>query len=150
MIESETIFFDRKINVINSSTDTTLIDGYQNILRANYFSYNLNENIIKLKNANLKDPDNNNIKVEIAFLNTVSNKLFGKDVIINMNNKSFNKGNEPRLKGNSINYDNENTEITKGIFTTCKKRNGKCPPWQLSAKKIQHNKKEQIINYKNA
>ena len=150
MIESETIFFDRKINVINSSTNTTLIDSYQNILRANYFSYNLNENIIKLKNANLKDPDNNNIKVEIAFLNTVSNKLFGKDVIINMNNKSFNKGNEPRLKGNSINYDNENTEITKGIFTTCKKRNGKCPPWQLSAKKIQHNKKEQIINYKNA
>ncbi|MBD1159613.1 LPS-assembly protein LptD [Pelagibacterales bacterium SAG-MED19] len=67
-----------------------------------------------------------------------------------MNNKSFNNGNEPRLKGNSINYDNENTEITKGIFTTCKKRNGKCPPWQLSAKKIQHNKKEQIINYKNA
>ena len=150
MIESETIFFDRKINVINSSTNTTLIDSYQNILRANYFSYNLNENIIKLKNANLKDPDNNNIKVEIAFLNTVSNKLFGKDVIINMNNKSFNNGNEPRLKGNSINYDNENTEITKGIFTTCKKRNGKCPPWQLSAKKIQHNKKEQIINYKNA
>ncbi len=149
-IESETILFDRKSNLINSSTETTLLDDYQNILNSSYFSYNLNENLIKLKNANFKDPENNNISVEIAFLNTSSNKLFGKDVVINMNNKSFNKGNEPRLKGNSINYDNENTEITKGIFTTCKKRNQKCPPWQLSAKKIQHNKKEKVINYKNA
>jgi LPS-assembly protein len=48
--------------------------------------------------------------------------------------KSYNN-NEPRLKGNSI-INNENfTEITKGIFTTCKKRDG-CPPWEIAAKKI--------------
>ena len=41
------------------------------------------------------------------------------------------------------------TEITKGVFPTCKKRKG-CPPWQLSAEKIQHNKKKQTIYYKNA
>ena len=34
-------------------------------------------------------------------------------------------------------------------FTTCKKRD-KCPPWQLSAEKIQHDKKKKVINYKNA
>ena len=149
-IETETIFFDRKINLITSSTDSILIDKNKNTLKTNFFSYELNNNIIKMKNVNLKDQENNNIKVEIAFMNTLSNKLFGKDVAIDLNNKSFNKNNQPRLKGNSIIYDSENTEIIKGVFTTCQKRDNKCPPWQLSAKKIQHNKKDQVINYKDA
>ena len=46
-----------------------------------------------------------------------------------------------------MSLDNEITEITKGVFTLVKKN--ECPPWQLSAEKIQHDKK-QIINYKNA
>ncbi|MDA9598918.1 hypothetical protein N9R93_03145, partial [Candidatus Pelagibacter sp.] len=62
---------------------------------------------------------------------------------------SFNKENEPRLKANSIIYNNSNTEITKGIFTTCKKRDG-CPPWKISAKKIIHDKKKKTLNYDNA
>ena len=66
-----------------------------------------------------------------------------------MNNETLNKDNDPRMKGKSFTYNNGLTEITKGIFTTCKKRD-KCPPWQLSAEKIQHNTKKQEINYKNA
>jgi LPS-assembly protein len=53
------------------------------------------------------------------------------------------------MKGTSIINDNEYTEIDKGVFTTCKKRDG-CPPWQLSSKKIRHDKKKKIINYENA
>ena len=41
------------------------------------------------------------------------------------------------------------TEVTKGVFTTCKRRDG-CPPWELSAKKIIHDKEKQTINYENA
>ena len=85
----------------------------------------------------------------MAFINTLTNKLFGKDVAIDLNNNDFNKDNEPRLKGKSIIYENENTEITKGVFTTCKK-NDNCPPWQISAEKIFHDKKNKIVNYKNA
>ena len=53
------------------------------------------------------------------------------------------------MKGKSIVKDNFSTEVTKGVFTTCKKRDG-CPPWQLFAEKIQHDKKKKVINYKNA
>ena len=67
----------------------------------------------------------------------------GKDISIDLNNKSFNKDNEPRIKGKSIIYNNGFTEVTKGIFTTCKKTD-KCPPWQLSAEKIKHDKKKEI------
>ena len=42
--------------------------------------YNLNENILKLKNINLKDFNKNNFKLILAFLNTLSNQLIGKDI----------------------------------------------------------------------
>ena len=95
----------------------------------------------------------NNLRIggglDDVWLNTKTNKLFGKDIEIDLNNKSFNQENEPRLKGKTVEYNDEFTEVTKGIFTTCKKRD-KCPPWQISAEKIQHDKKKQTINYKNA
>ena len=84
----------------------------------------------------------NILKTEIAYLNTKSGKLFGKDVNLDLSNSSFDKDNQPRLKGNSITKDENVTEVTKGVFTTCKKRDG-CPPWQMSAEKIQHDKKKQ-------
>ena len=58
------------------------------------------------------------------------------------------KKNQPRLKGNAIFLDDNITKVNKGVFTTCKKRDG-CPPWVLSASEIEHDKKKQIINYKN-
>ena len=96
---------------------------------------------LKVENSILKDSKNNTFKIELAFINTKSNKLFGKDIEINLNNESFNQENEPRLKGRTIIYENDYTEVTKGVFTTCKKRDN-CPPWQLSAKKIKHDKKK--------
>ena len=41
------------------------------------------------------------------------------------------------------------SKISKGIFTTCKKRD-KCPPWKIRAEEIEHDKNKKIINYKNA
>ena len=81
---------------------------------------------MKFKNVNLKDFNENNFQIETAFLNTLSNQLIGKDISIDLNNKSFNKDNEPRIKGKSIIYNDGVTEVTKGVFTTCKKTD-KCP-----------------------
>ena len=56
--------------------------------------------------------------------------------------------NEPRLQGEKITYSNNITNILNGKFTTCKKRE-KCPPWELSADKITHDKKKKTISYQN-
>ena len=149
VIKTEKIIYDKKKNFLISDTESILIDKSKNTIKSENFHYNLTNNILKIKNADIKDTENNKYKIELAYLNTLSNKLFGKDVSIDMNNKSFNEENEPRLKGNSVIYENGNTEISKGVFTSCKKTD-KCPPWQMSAEKIQHNKKKQIIDYKNA
>ena len=148
-ILTNSIKFNKRKNIINSNTKTILKDKYNNIYNFDQFFYEIDKNLLKIKNVKIKDFKDNEFMTEIAYLNTETNRLFGKDISINLDNKSFNENNEPRLRGNSVINDNNSTEITKGVFTTCKKRD-KCPPWQLSAKKIQHDKKRKIINYESA
>ena len=75
-------------------------------------------------------------------LNLKTKNLLGKDVVINLNNQNFNKENNPRLKGKSIIKDEDLTIINKSVFTTCKIRKDKCPPWHFTAEKIIHDKKK--------
>ena len=148
-ITTEAIFYDQNLNFIKSDSKTNIKDSSQNYYLVNKFSYEINKNLLKVENLIYKDLQGNIMQTSLAYINTKTNRLFGKDVSVNLNNKTFNSGNEPRMKGNSIINDNQYTEINKGTFTTCKKRDG-CPPWQLSSKKIQHDKKKKIINYENA
>ena len=148
-LQTNTINYDINKKILFSDFKSILKDNSSNTFVMESFNFNKNKNILKVKGLELNDYEKNNFKTDLAYINTKTNKLFGKDIEINLNNKSFNKNNEPRLKGRSVINDNNLTEIKKGIFTTCK-RNDDCPPWQLSAEKIQHDKKKQIINYKNA
>ena len=148
-VETDFVTFNEKDNTLESTTPSVLKDSNDNILKTDNFFYDLNKRILKLKNINLKDIDNNIYNIKFAFVDTNLNKLIGNDLEINFDNKSFSKNNEPRIKGKTIILEKDMSEISKGVFTTCKKRDG-CPPWQLSAKKIEHDKKKQIINYENA
>mgnify|MGYP001342667772 CR=1 FL=1 len=149
LIQSNLVTYDWNSKILNSNTHSIVKDQLNNVFDANSFNYEVGKNILKIIEANFKDNENNNFYTKLAYINTSTNQLIGKDITINLNNKSFDKDNEPRLKGRTINYDNLTTEISKGVFTTCKK-NDDCPPWQLSAEKIVHNKNKKIINYKNA
>ncbi len=148
-LETEEINFNRNEKVLLSEKKSILKDASGNIFETDYFHFDISKDILKIKNSVLKDTKDNIVNIKLGYINTKSNKLFGKDIEINLNNETFNKKNEPRLKGNSIVYDNDIVELTKGVFTTCKKRD-KCPPWQLSANKITHNKKKQIVHYDSA
>ena len=149
VIETKDIQFNKENNLIKSETKTKVTDIKNNIYESDNFFYEIDKNILKLENVNFKDLNNNKFSTSLAYLNTKTNKLFGKDVKVMLNNKSFDRDNEPRLKANSIVNDKDFSVLTKGAFTTCKKRD-KCPPWQISAEKIQHDKKKRTINYKNA
>ena len=147
-INSKKIVFNSKDNILFSSFNSIIRDSYGNKSIVDSFKYEIKKNLLKMKNLDLTDKDNNNLKLAIAYINTETNNLYGKDVLINLNNKTFNKNSEPRLKGNSIINSDAQTEIKNGVFTTCKKRDD-CPPWELSAKKIIHDKKKKTINYEN-
>ena len=147
-IYSEKIDYNQNENKMNSDLQTEIKDKYKNNYLVDKFIYEIDKNLLKVENLNFKDFQDNRFKTSLAYINTQTNRLFGKDIQIDLAKSSLND-NEPRLKGNSVINNDEFTEINKGIFTTCKRRDG-CPPWQLSSNKIKHDKLKKTINYENA
>jgi len=145
----ENIFYDYANKTISSENNTKIKDAFGNTYEIDSFFFEIKNDIIKLNNLKLVDKEKNILITEIAFLNIKSQKLIGKDVFLELKNFSNNINNEPRLKGNKLEINNEYTKINKGIFTTCKRRDD-CPPWELSAKKVEYNKKKEIISYEDA
>ena len=149
ILKSNKIFYDIEKEKISSETKSTINDSMENLFIAENFILTLNNNLIKLNKVKVTDFQKNILEIDKAYINLRSNKLIGKDVSIDFNEQYFQKNNEPRLKGTTVSSDFDNTVVKNGIFTTCKKRDD-CPPWQFSAKEIKHDKKNQIISYKNA
>jgi len=149
VIKSQNIIFNIKKDTVVSNKKTTIDDKLGNYFSSKGLLYKINDKLIKIENASLIDFQNNKYQIAKAFIDLKSNKLIGKDISIDFNNTAFQVENEPRVKGNSIIYNKNNTVVNKGIFTTCKKTD-KCPPWQFLAEEIKHDKEKKIINYKNA
>ena len=141
--------YNENIKLISSDSEIIIKDELDNSYSADKFYYDLNKRVIKVSNLNMRDQQGNHLHSPLAYINTDTGNIFGKDIDLNLDNSSLNNKNEPRLKGNSFVNNEFVTEIKKGVFTTCKKRDG-CPPWQISAEEVSHDKKGKIINYKNA
>ena len=55
-----------------------------------------------------------------AFVNLNKNEVLARDVSVDFKNSLFgNINNEPRLKGNAVVSDKDETSIYKAVFTTC-------------------------------
>ena len=147
LLKSEEAIYKKNEKKIQSKVRSTLTDKFGNNIISEQFSYMLDNNLLKISKAKIVDIQNNTYYVETAFVNLITNKLIGKDVLIDFNDLTEN--NEPRMRGKTISIDEDKTILEKGVFTTCK-RNDDCPPWEFLAKKITHDKKKRTINYENA
>ena len=145
--KSEEAIYNKKKGTIISNTKSFLTDKPGNNFITEQFIYTFDDNLIKIFKSKITDIQNNVYHIENAFLNPITNKLIGKDILVDFNNLAEN--NEPRMSGKTISSDKDKTIIEKGVFTTCK-RNDDCPPWEFLAKKITHDKKKKTINYENA
>ncbi len=125
-------------------------DNLGNKIELESLNYNVHNKLIKGKKVKLSDLENNFYNFDIAIIDLSANKIIADNVSIEFNKNIFgNPLNDPRLKGNFFLSDKKNSIIKKGVFTTCKK-NDDCPPWQIKAKEINHDKEKKIINYKHA
>ena len=72
-------------------------------------------------------------------VDTKKKEMIGSDVsvLLDQNNFGLSQENDPRFASNDIFISKNKTDLSKGVFTICKKRDGKCPPWSLKAKKNQ-------------
>ena len=147
-INSNEMNYDVINQTITSKTESEIFDNLGNVYKVKEFEYSIEKKVIKLIQLNAFDTNKNSFIVDLAYMDLTTKELLAKDV--NLNFKiTENSENEPRLKGRSLINDENNTIVKKGTFTFCKKRE-KCPPWEMSAEEIRHDKKKKTINYKNA
>ena len=133
------------INYISKITD-----NYKNEIEISQLNYTTNNKLLKGKKVKLLDLEKNMYNFDKAIIDFSKNKIIADNVSIDFNKNIFgNPLNDPRLKGNYFLSDGKNSIIRKGVFTTCKK-NDNCPPWQLKAREINHDKEKKIISYKDA
>ena len=147
-INSNIINYDIKNQLIIGYGNSEILDRQGNIYEIGEFEYSINEKIIKLDDVKVLDATKNTFSLDIAYLDLKKNELIAKDISLNFK-ISDNSENEPRLKGRSLISDENKTLVKKGTFTLCKKREG-CPPWEMSADEIKHDKQKKTIYYKNA
>ncbi len=149
-LKTEEIVYLKNSGEILINNETKIKDSLGNEIEFKNLNYNTNDKLVKGKMVKLSDLEKNSYKFESAIIDFSKNKIIADDVTINFNKNIFgNPLNDPRLKGNYFFSDGKNSIIKRGVFTTCKK-NDDCPPWQIKAKEINHDKEKKIINYKHA
>ena len=154
-IESKDVVFLKNENILNSNSKTKIIDKESNTLyKLNLFNFDILNEILKgekvLINLNYNLPQNDKLFFDNGIFNLKEKSFVAKDVDITLKKNIFdNIENDPRLKGVSANGKENITIINKGIFTSCKKKDG-CPPWLITAKKITHDKNKKQLIYKDA
>ncbi len=149
---SSDILYDKSKEIITSKSKSILEDQFGNKLTFKEFNFYLIKEILKVNSLSLDDIEGNNFKIKEGIINLNKKEIVGKDIKVYFDKSILgNEENDPRLFGNSINDTPNKTIIRKGVFTSCKIRDGdKCPPWLIKSEKITHDKKKKIISYKNA
>ena len=139
-----------------SSNKTTIItDKNLNEYKLKKFHYSINDEILKGENITVsmkvdKNTNGSNFFIKTGFFDLKENKFLAKDISVSLNKNLFgNNENDPRIIAVSAQGDEHLTSFEKGVFTSCKKTD-KCPPWKISADKIEHDKIKKQVTYKNA
>ena len=148
VIESNKINYDLNSRKIISQVYSEIFDEFNNIYKVDGFEYSIKDKVVKLNNLVAEDKYKNSFLVDLSYLDLNNKELVAKDISINFKLIEDSE-NEPRLKGRSLVSNEKNTIVKKGTFTFCKKRE-KCPPWEMRADEIRHDKQKKTIYYKNA
>ena len=152
-IQGEDIFYDNKKNLIYSNSRSTITDINGNKIYTDMFNYSTTKNMF-FSQGEIQVVDNrdNEYFFSEIYVDEKKRKIVGSDVKSFFNDPSFktDEKNEPRFFANSALIDNKGTTFEKGIFTSCKNRKEKCPPWSIQAKKIEHSKAKKTVYYDKA
>ena len=155
--ESSDINLLRVDNKISSKNKTVIIDDKQKKYSMDNFEFFYEKELLKAKNLEIifdnsvEKIKSDNLFFKDSFFNLKENSYLASDTFIKLRKDSFNnEENDPRLYGSSSSSINGITKINKGIFTSCKVREDKCPPWSIKSKRIIHDKNKKRIEYDNA
>ena len=151
-LSSEQVIYDKNINSIYSNEKSVLLDKNGNKIKFSNFNLDLNKKEAKVFNLDSTDINKNNFILKEAFIDLKNGEMAGKDLKLFFDKSILgNVDNDPRVFGNSVINNKNETIVNKGVFTSCKlNEKEKCPPWEMRAEEIKHDKKNKIVEYKNA
>ena len=139
--------------IVTSANVSIFTDTDGNLIETEMFQYHIKENLFssvgKIKIIDIKK---NKYFFKEVHVDTAKKEIIGSEVSIILDQLNFGVSEEsdPRIVANDAFISKNKTNLSKGVFTVCKKRDGKCPPWTLKAKKISHDKIKKTIFYENA
>ncbi len=154
--ESKDVTFNNKERKLSSSEKTVIRDKNFSLYELDNFTYEIDKEFLKGQNVKIIE----NTKLPLSETNT----YYFANGFFDLKNKSFKTGetkislkknifdrseNDPRLYGVSSKHEDDITTIKKAVFTSCKNNND-CPPWQLEASEIKHDKKKKQLIYENS
>ena len=145
------VTYDKIKKQIIVSGYSNIKDNFGNKISSEKSKFLLIEKLLKINSVEMNDEIGNKYYFENAIINFKSSEIIADDIKIDFFKSSFgNIKNDPRLRGNYLYSNNNQSLIKKGVFTTCKKNKDKCPPWQFKSQEIKHDKLKKTIYYKNA
>ncbi|AFS47065.1 Organic solvent tolerance protein [alpha proteobacterium HIMB5] len=146
-ITGKNVTYDNLKLKLFSKNKAILKDNLNNEIEIENFQYSFNDKILKSEKLNFKDYEGNKYNTGNAIIDLSNQKIASKDIEILYSKGEL--GENAKLKGKSLLMENNITNISKGIFTTCKINNN-CAPWSIKSEKITHNKSKKTIYYDNS
>tara|TARA_B100000029_G_scaffold365206_1_gene358497 strand:- start:5352 stop:7769 length:2418 start_codon:yes stop_codon:yes gene_type:complete len=150
---TKSITYDTKDEILSSSEKSIFNDPDGNIIETTMFQYDKKNNLFSsVGEIKILDIKKNKYFFKEFHADTKEKEMFGSDisVILDQSNFGVSEENDPRFVANDIFLSKDKINLSKGVFTVCKKRDGKCPPWSLRAKKITHDSIKKTIYYDHA
>ena len=152
-LKTSKIIYNNVDKIISSDQNSILTDMDGNVVSVNMFQYHLEKNLFSsVGKIKVIDINKNKYFFKELHVDTKTKEIIGSDVsvILDQNNFGLDEESDPRFVANDIFISKNKSNLSKGVFTVCKKKEGKCPPWTLQAKKISHDKTKKTIFYAQA
>ena len=150
---TKNITYDVNKKILSANEKSTISDSDGNTIETVMFQYNLNDYLFSsIGKTKITDANKNKYFFKEIYIDTKNKEMIGSDVSVVLDQETFGVSQEsdPRFVSNDIFISKNKTKLSKGVFTICKKRDGKCPPWSLKAKQITHDKAKKTIYYAHA
>ncbi len=152
-VMAQSLTYNNLKKIISSNEDSFLTDLDNNYISVSMFQYSLEKNLFSsVGKIKIIDANKNKYFFKELHVDTKKKEMIGSDVSVLLDKESFgvNNENDPRFVANDIFVSKNKSNLSKAVFTICKERPGKCPPWSLKAKKISHDKIKKTIYYDHA
>ena len=152
-LTSKKIIYNIKNKTLSSKNKSIFIDKDKNYIETSMFNYYIENNLFSsIGKIKIIDAKKNKYYFKELHVDTKKKEIIGSSVSVVLDQSTFgvSKESDPRFVSNDIFLSKNKSELSKGVFTICKKRDGKCPPWSLKAKKIKHDLIKKTIYYDHA